>query len=183
MSNGSVVPATAFSPSAAPTGDVSAALWVNGQNNFAPISDPSDSVIWLVVLDLTNLNIVASEISDGQSVPSDVGQYVGNDQYFLYAISNNAWGSQMPQGDLYALLQKVGAGPKLAQLEQIYATIGTGYLGTFSYILAATMTADDQPGFETLSMTDLTLLPMGFLPIEVNGETIYAPVLTGSGGD
>jgi hypothetical protein len=94
----------------------------------------------------------------------------------LYAISNAAWASQMPQGDLYTLLQAVGAGPKLARLEQIYSTIGTGFLGAFSYILAATMAENDEPGFEALSLNNVEVLTMAFLQLTINNQTIYAPV-------
>jgi hypothetical protein len=85
----------------------------------------------------------------------------------------------MPTGNLYTLLQKAGSGAQLARLEQIYAQIGTGFLGAFSYILAATMTEGDEPGFETLSMTDLTLLTMAFLPVQVGSQTLYAPIQSG----
>lgn len=184
MSNGTPVPATAFSTYFIPNpgGGVPLAELVIGDQSYAPAGQQQNtSFFWLVVVDLTSLKVVASDVSsDGSTVPSDISQYAGNSQYFLYAISNSAWASVMPQGDLYALLQKVGSGEKLARLEQIYAQIGTGFLGTFSYILAATMTEGDEPGFETLSMNDLTLLTMAFLPVTVNGQTIYAPIQSGA---
>jgi len=184
VSNGTPVPATAFSPYFIPNpgGGVPLAELVIGDQSYTPSGQQENtSFFWLVVVDLTSLKVVASDVStDGSTVPSDIGQYAGNSQYFLYAISNSAWGSVMPQGDLYALLQQAGSGPKLARLEQIYAQIGTGFLGTFSYILAATMAEGDDSGFETLSMNNLTLLTMGFLPITVDGQTIYAPIQSGS---
>jgi hypothetical protein len=42
------------------------------------------------------------------------------------------------------------------------------------------MTEGDEPGFETLSMTDLTLLTMAFLPVQVGSQTIYAPIQSGA---
>jgi hypothetical protein len=184
MSNGTPVPATAFSASFIPNplgGVPLSELAIGGQTYGPSGQQQNSSFIWLVVVDLNTLNVVANDVStDGATVPADISQYAGNPQYFLYAISNAAWASVMPQGNLYALLQKTGSGDQLARLEQIYAQLSTGFLGTFSYILAATMAENDEPGFETLSMTDLTILTMAFLPVTVNGQTVYAPIQTGS---
>lgn len=183
MSNGTTVPATAFSSFTYPgpgTGPLSELAI--GSQTYSPSGQQSnDSFIWLTVVDLTNLNVVANDVStDGSTVPSDIAQYAGNPQYFLYAISNAAWSPVMPQGNLYTLLQNSGAGPKLARLEQIYAQIGTGFLGAFSYILAASLGDNDEPGFEELSMSNFTILTMGFLPVDVGGTTTYAPIQSSS---
>ena len=184
MSNGTPVPATAFSAYFVPNpqGGVALSELVIGGQSYTPNGQQQNtSFIWLVVVDLTDLNVVASDVSsDGSTVPADISQYAGNSQYFLFAISNAAWASVLPQGALYTLLQQVGSSGKLARLEQIYAQIGTGFLGTFSYILAASMANDDEPGFETLSMNNQTLLTMAFLPVTVNGQTVYAPIQQGS---
>ncbi|HEY2769905.1 MAG TPA: hypothetical protein VGI87_05030 [Solirubrobacteraceae bacterium] len=176
MTNGSTQQATAFSTFA--LDGVRATLWIGGQNHF-PNQPPDTAFIWLVVVDLTDLSVAASDVSDGTGLPNAIAGYLGNSQYFLYAISNAAWAQNMPQGALYNALQKVGAGAQLSRLEQIYGTIGTGILGNFSYILAATMTQTDEPGFEALSMDHHTVLTMGFIPITINGQTIYAPVQEG----
>ena len=184
MSNGNIVPATAFATAFIPNpgGGVPFSEVAIGDQSYVPSGQQDNSsFMWLLVVDLTNLNVVANEVStDGSTVPSDVSQYVGNPQYFLYALSNSAWASVFPSGDLYALLEKVGAGTGLAYLSQTFAQIGTGFLGTFTYILAATMDASDAPGFEAASLTDLQVLTMGFLPITVDGNTTYAPVQSGS---
>ena len=183
MSNGNVVPATAFSVfTYSGAGSPPLSQLVIGEQSYSPSGQqPNASFMWLVVVDLTNLNVVANDVStDGTTVPSDISQYAGNPQYFLYAVSNAAWGNVMPQGDLYALLQKIGGGSGLAFLEQVYNQLGTGYFGAFSYILAASMDTSDAPGFEAVSYTALQLLTMGFLPITVDGNTIYAPVQSGS---
>jgi hypothetical protein len=179
VSNGSPVPATAYS---AWSSSQTLSQVVIGTSNYSPtIGDFSTAAIWLLVIDLTDLSVVANELStDGSTVPSDVAQYVGNPRYLLYAIGNNAWASVLPQGDLYALLQKVGAGQGLANLEQIFAQIGTGFLNPFTYILAATMDASDAPGFEVMSVTNIQLLTMAFLPITVDGNTSYVPIQSGS---
>jgi len=183
VSNGNIVPATAFSVfTYSGQGTPPLSQLVIGDQSYVPSGQqPNTSFMWLVVVDLTDLKVVANDVStDGTTVPSDIGQYAGNSQYFLYAISNAAWGTSMLQGDLYALLQKIGGGPGLSFLEQVYNQLGTGYFGAFSYILGASMDASDGPGFEAVSYTELTLLTMGFLPITVNGNTIYAPVQSGS---
>jgi hypothetical protein len=176
MSNGNVVPVSAFS-SLSTTGYTSE-LFI-GDKQYTPSVDPTQSVFWLSVFDLTNLNEVANDVSDGTDVPSDIAQYVGNSQYFLFALSSSAQSTQVPQGDLYTLLQKVGSGQGLVQLEQLISQLGTGFLGTFSYILGAAMD-ESVPGFETMSFFNFSLLTMGFLPITVDGNTIYAPVQAGT---
>jgi hypothetical protein len=183
MSNGTTVPATAYSSWTSPTPNVALSELAIGNQTYTPSGQPTNQMfIWLTVVDLTDLSVVANDVStDGSTVPSDIAQYAGNPQYFLYAISNAAWAAVMPQGALYTFLQKAGAGAKLARLEQIYAQIGTGFLGAFSYILAAGLGDNDDSGFEELSMTDFTVLTMGFLPVTVNGKTTYAPIQTGTG--
>jgi len=178
MSNGTPVPATALSTIFYPNTTTPSQL-VIGQSSAIVPGTASTSCIWLVVVDLTTCGIVASDVSDGSSVPSDISQYAGSATHFLFAISNNAWASQMPQGALWDLLTAAGSGPELNKLQQIYATLGTGNLGTFSYILAATLAEDDMPGFEAFSMTDFTILTMAFMPVTVNGQTVYAPIQQG----
>jgi hypothetical protein len=177
MSNGTIVPASVFS--SFPQVDVLSELVIGTNSYSPPDTNPQDIFIWLVVVDLTTLTVVANDISkDGSTVPSDISQYAGNPRFFLYAISNAAWAQVAPQGALYTLLQQAGSGPQLARLEQIYAQIGTGFLGGFSYILAATLADDQQTGFEELSMSGFTIMTMGFLPVTVGGKTIYAPIQT-----
>jgi hypothetical protein len=172
------VPATAFSSWWTPNQNMASQL-VIGSQNFTPPNWQTGS-IWLVVVDLTTLDVVATDVStDGSTVPGDISPYAGNPRYFLFAISNLAWASVMPQGPLWNLLVAAGSGAKLNRLAQIYAQLSTGYLGTFSYILAASLAEDDLPGFETLSMNHMTILTMAFMPVTVNGQTIYAPVSQG----
>jgi len=177
VSNGNVVPASVYSALA--NSNTLSEISIGSTSYTPPNADWDTAAIWLSVYDLDNLNQVASDLStDGSTVPSDISQYVGNSEYFLYAVSTNAWASVAPQGDLYTLLQKVGSGAGLAQIEQIYATIGTGFLGTFTYILGAAMD-ESVPGFETGSFFTGSVLTMGFLPITVDGQTVYAPVQAG----
>jgi hypothetical protein len=120
VSNGTPVPATAFSTFFIPNppgGVPLCELAIGGQSYTPSGQKQNTSFFWLVVVDLTDLNVVANDVStDGSTVPADISQYADNSQYFLYAISNSAWASVMPTGNLYTLLQKVGSGEKLASL-------------------------------------------------------------------
>lgn len=136
---------------------------------------------WYVVVDLTDLSVVVSEISqDETSVPPDVQKYAGSTQYFLYVMTNVANGYNIPQGNLYTFLKAVGSGPQLDRGEQMIDQLGTGTIQSYSYVLAATMDENDVPGFEMFSNTEYVVLTMQFMPITVNGQTIYAPIQTGS---
>ena len=75
-------------------------------------------------------------------------------------------------------MQQVGSGPQLANGEQAIEQLGTGNLLNFSYILAATFDNNDQVGFEAFSVTDYSVLTMQFMPVQVGGNTIYAPIRT-----
>jgi hypothetical protein len=143
---------------------------------FVP-GNPQYSAWWFVVVDLQTLNIVAQEVSDeGNVVPPSVQQYVGNSQYFLFFIASNMMGGNFPQGDLYNMLVQVGAAKRLPWMEQIVAQTGTGYFINFSYILAATMSANDVPGFEEFGDNGRSTLVFEFMPITINGKTVYTPI-------
>jgi hypothetical protein len=180
MGNGNLVPATALSryyQSFPPT-----ALAIGGQNYLPPGNpNPDTPYFWFVVVDLTNLNVVVSETSqDETSVPPDVQKYAGNTQYFLYLITNSVNGYNIPQGNLYTFLKAVGSGPQLDRGEQMIEQLGTGTITNYSYILAATMDENDVPGFEAFSNTNYTVLTMQFMPVTVDGQTVYAPIQSGA---
>jgi hypothetical protein len=132
---------------------------------------------WWVAVDLTNLNVVQNIVNqDGLHVPPAIQQLLGNTQYFLFFIT--AWQSTMNLmgGAVYAFLQQVGAGPQLARAEQLIGQIGTSAILNFSYVLAATFDANDVPGYEAFDTQGYSPLTMQFMPITINGKTIYVPV-------
>ena len=133
---------------------------------------------WWVVLDLTNdLAVVANETStDPTSVPTAIAPYLGQSQYFLYFVTLAQITGNVPQGALHAFLQKLGSGAQLARLEQIIGALSTGAWVNYSYILGATTANDDLPGFETMSLYEPGVLTMQFMPVAVQGQTIWAPV-------
>ncbi len=138
-------------------------------------------VYWYVVVELTTLDVVANVTStSNDSVPSQISAYIDNSQYFLFFIANSQRGYNIPQGSLYTFLQDIGAGPQLERGEEMIGQLGTGAIRYFSYILAATMNTSDTGGFELFSYTHPMILTMYFIPVTVNGSTIYAPVIIGS---
>lgn len=150
-----------------------------GTNKFFPDQPVNNSYYWFVVVDLTNLKAVQTVTSTSSiDVPSQVAQYLGNSQYFLYFISNVQMGFNVPSGNLATFLQQVGSGGQLANLEQLIEQLGTSMITSFSYVLAATMTDTDLPGFESMSIYNSSPLTMAFMPVTVNGQTIYAPIQT-----
>jgi hypothetical protein len=152
-----------------------------GTNTFWPDQPVNNAFYWFVVVDLTNLKVVQSVTStSSMDVPSQVAQYLGNPQYFLYFFGNVQQGFNIPTGNLASFLQKVGSSGQLAALEQMIEQFGTSIIMNFSYMLAATMTDTDQPGFESSSLFNSSVMTMAFMPVTVNGQTIYAPIQTSS---
>lgn len=152
-----------------------------GTNNFYPtLSSVDTPAYWYVIVDLTDLKVIVNVISqDPTSVPAEVSPYLGNTQYFLYFIANAQSSQNVPTGALYTFLQQVGSGPALTNLEQTIEQISTGVIRTFSYILAATMDTNDNVGFESVDLVNFATLTMQFMPVQVGGQTIYAPIQIG----
>jgi len=173
------VPVTAMSyciPDSSPYSMTSLAIGKNRPTWYNLNKQANDPFWWVVVVDLTNLTVVANVLADGYNVPPGIQQYVNNPQYFLFCLSNCETGAQIPAGALYTLLQQIGGGAQLARLEQVYHQLSSGLIRHYSYILAATMDTTDYPGFEALSFTNDTVLAMAFMPVTVGGQTIYAPI-------
>jgi hypothetical protein len=170
------VPATALSNYVGgwpATGLIIGTSWVpfNGVYNV-----PS---YWFVAVDLTDLSIYQNVVSsDPNNVPAAIQALLGNTRYFLFFIANYQFSPNIVQGSLYTFLQAVGAGPQLARGEQMIEQLGTGMIRYFSYVLAATCDDTDMPGFEVFNDADYAVLTMQFMPVTVNGQTVYAPVQT-----
>jgi hypothetical protein len=149
-------------------------------NAVVPYGGPwNGPAYWFVAIDLTNLAVVQNIISkDPVNVPPPIQALLGNSRYFLFFIANYQSTMNMIQGSLYAFLRAVGSGAQLAGGEQAIEQLGTAQLINFSYVLAATMDDNDVPGFELFSTTDYVVLTMQFMPITVNGQTIYTPIQT-----
>lgn len=154
-----------------------------GKTSYPPKADLSTSFYWYTVVDLTNLNVPDVAVSTANdSVPANIAKYVGNSQFFLFFASNMQKSSNIPHGALATFLQQVGSGNALARGEQMIDQLGTGCIQLFSYVLAATFNTEDLPGFELFSPDLSSVLTMQFMPVTVNGKTIYAPIQLGQSG-
>lgn len=150
---------------------------VIGQNTINPPFPPADNVYWYIVISLKDLSVAATAFSSDESqVPANIAGYGGNADYFLYVIGNSLNGYNIAQGALYQFLVKIGSSSGLAQLEQMIQQLGTTTIQAFSYILAATMAENDIPGFESWSVTDISVLTMQFMAVQIGNQWIYAPI-------
>jgi hypothetical protein len=166
------------------------ALSVNVQNGQAALAiggklvpaAGSGAGYWYVVVDVTNeLEIVASEFSaDASNPPASIASMLGNSSYFLFFIAQGMSSGSLPSGALATFLDSAGAGSQLAALDQSVRQLGAGSLSSFSYVLAATLNDQDLPGFEEASFFTPVVLNMQFLPLQVGGKTLYAPVQLGT---
>jgi hypothetical protein len=170
------VPASALSPLAE---NAAARLSIGGNAVTGPTPDPG---YWYVVVDLTRgLSVVANEFSaDSANPPAGVGGMLGNPAYFLFFVAQGLSGDRLPQAALSGFLQSAGSGAQLAALEQTIQQLGAGSFPRVSYALAATLNDQDLPGFEEASLWLPSVLNMQFIPLEVDGKTIYAPVQIGT---
>jgi hypothetical protein len=148
-----------------------------GNNYYAYPGNYTQPGYWYVAVDLTSLKVVQTiATTNTVDVPAPIQALLGNPQYFLFFCSNMQSTMNMITGPQYTFLRQVGSNGQLDRGEQIIEQLGTGTLLNFSYILAATFDTNDIPGFEVFSTFNYTILAMQFMPITVNGQTIYAPV-------
>jgi hypothetical protein len=152
-----------------------------GNNYYPPKADGSSSFYWFTVVNLNDLSVPDVAIMQNTTtVPANIAKYLGNSQFFLFFAANCQMGYNAPAGDLYNFLKQVGSGPQLDRGEQMIEQLGTGSITNFSYALAATFTTEDLPGFEVFSPDVSAILTMQFMPITVNGQTVYAPIQAGT---
>ena len=171
------IPATALS-SAARTG--SAALAIGGTRIACP--QPAAHGYWYVVVDLTDgLKVVANAFSaESGAPPAEIASQLGNASHFLFFVAQGVGGASLPAGALARFLSEAGSGAELAALQQSTAQLGGDAFPELSYVLAATLNDQDLPGFEAASPWGPSVLNMQFMPLEVGGRTIYAPIQQGT---
>ena len=152
---------------------------IGKQSYRPPLSDYKQSAWWWLLIDLNNLNVLSNVITtNGHDVPAPVVNAQGNPEIFLICASNYQHGQAFPQGAMSDLLIRVGAQKVLPRLEQVVEQAGTGYFNLFSYILAATMSETDLPGFEEYSPITQASLVFQFMPIQIGSRTLYSPIQT-----
>ena len=173
--SGPLVPATACSGY---PGEGNPTFLGVGRNFVNLSADRNRPFYWFVAVDLTTqLNVVANVVSESSgAVPPEIKRLQGDPRYFFFVVGNNLRGHMVPVGDLHAFLKAVGSGRLLAGLEQIATQAGTGTIFRYSYILAATATEGDLPGFEAWSDSLHVYVTMQFVPIRHDDKIVYAPV-------
>jgi hypothetical protein len=160
-----------------------------GNNQVQPPTQPPPPQggmgFWYVVLSLTDLSVVVNEFDNtwtgpANAVPAALKPYVGNSNYFLIFVTHVCTVASVPQGDLYTMLMDVGAGPvALPSAEQLFATLGSENVRSFSYALAATLDTGDDKGIEDVSFNGRAILNFQFMPVIVEGQTKYVPIRLG----
>ncbi|MEM1055576.1 MAG: hypothetical protein AAGI52_08610 [Bacteroidota bacterium] len=142
---------------------------------FSPIPTSTEGFFFAVV-DLSTLEVVAQAAPvSNSSVPPEIAPYANKEGYFLFFITQLQSTRNLPQGDLYSFLMNSGAGAALENVEQIVEQIGTGFVLNYAYVLAGSLDSGDLPGFEVYSLDSNAILPMQFVPYDMDGKTMYAP--------
>lgn len=138
---------------------------------------PTGGRHWWLVIDLSNLNVVASVAPPaGPTVPTSVAPYLAKGGYLVVFASVVCNFAQVPQGAAFSALKDLGAGYELDRLEQINNTLGCGFFTNYCYVLVGTTDDDGLPGFEQFSYDSTSILTLSLLPITVGGKTTYVPV-------
>lgn len=128
------------------------------------------------------------------TVPPGIDQYV-DDDYIIIVATQGIFITQVPQGELYAFLVKIGAGSQLEMLEQLNTYYACGFTGKVGYTLITVPSTQDT-GLESGAIphtvyTNLNntesygsaIYPGGMIvaqlvPTEYDGKKIYTPVMT-----
>ena len=129
-------------------------------------------------------------------VPSGLDTYV-DDDYIIIVCTQGLFVTQVPQGNLYQFLVKIGAGSQLEMLEQVNTYYACGFTGKISYTLITTpCTSDIGLEFGLIPQAVYTyddsrqakeygaetypgaLLVAQLVPTQFDNKTIYTPVLT-----
>jgi hypothetical protein len=108
------------------------------QQRFNP-NQPTDDSYWWYFLDNSTQKLLYSVLVPGSSnstIPSGVDAYMSNPSVLFGIVTQNLSMLHVPQGDLYNYLASYGASDALNKLEQLNVTLGCGYFGWVSYVLA-----------------------------------------------
>ena len=134
---------------------------------------------WWTIVDLTDpagKPLLQATSTSNSEPPPEVVAFADDTNAFLFFSFLGVFASHMPTGNLYEFLKKVGSDRQLDRIEQIVEQAGSNFFDVAGYILAATMDTSDEPGFEMLNWNNTALMTMQFMPVEVDGKVIYAPV-------
>lgn len=133
-------------------------------------------------------------------VPAELKQYV-TDDYIFVVTTQGIENTQVPQGELYSFLIKIGAGAQLEMLEQVNTYFACGFTGKIAYTLITVPGTNDsglefglipQAGYvvkDSASKVEYYYGSMDYpgatliaqlVPTTFDGKTIYSPILTTS---
>ena len=139
---------------------------------------PTPNALWFTVYDRKTLaKVYDVSQTNADTVPSGLSDYL-NSNYILAVVSNLLGTDNVPQGNLYAMLNANGAGSQLARLEQINLQLSCGELGHVAYVLL-TVPGTGNPGFEESALNTVqgAIMTAQLLPTVLpDKSTIYTPV-------
>lgn len=137
---------------------------------------PVDDSYWFCFLDANNPTVKVQEFivpgASNHTVPSGLDTYMGNPAYIFLVVTQYLSTLHVPQGDLYNLLVKYGAGRELQRLEQINTSLGCGSISRMSYLLTG-QGGSSTSSYELGSIYNAVLLLMSLMP-QANGQPPFS---------
>lgn len=145
-----------------------------GSNNLV-LGYTTPNLYWAVVVDRTNLNVVANfTFSDNSDVPSQLAPY-SNSGYILVLSTMQLLCTNLPVGNFYNFLVSIGAGKELQRVEQIFGSLNCGTWANLGYVLVTVM--DETQGYDYSSYDQNAFLStLELMPIQVGTGELYTPV-------
>lgn len=144
-------------------------------NNVLQLGYGTPNLYWAIVVDRTNLNVVANfTFSDNSNVPSQLAPYQGNPQYMLILSTMQLSSTNLPVGNLYKFLVSQGAGSELQRIEQIYAALNCGTWGNLGYTLVTVL--DTTGGYDYSEYYQQAFVStLQLIPVQVGSGIMYTP--------
>lgn len=132
---------------------------------------------WIVVIDRYDLSVKANfHVSNNNSVPAQLGPFMGNTQYIMILTTQNLGSNNLPTGPFYDFLISEGAGVQLKRAEQIYEAFGCASFGNVAYTLVSILGDDGGPAFEGSNFVDHAYFTtLELVAVDIAGKTIYTP--------
>jgi hypothetical protein len=146
------------------------------KNSIHPANTQMSNCYWAVVVSRKDLSVLVNiTFQSNSTIPSEFTGYAGNDDYVLILTTISLGSDNLPTGAFYNFLIQHGAGKELKRLEQIYAALNCGSIGSMGYSLVTVF--DQTLGIEHASCTEKILLStLEFTPMNINNQVIYTPI-------
>lgn len=131
---------------------------------------------WYVVVSRTDLSVVFNEMStDNSSYPAGLSAYLGDSGFYVFISTYILRSDHLPVGQLFQLMEDLGATSNLEKVLQIANQVGTGNYTNAAYSIAAIADLSKQTVFDqyTFFVGDNLFMPLMFGSIEVLGKTIW----------